>query len=191
MYQQTLQIIKEIKQELFKVSLFQSLINALIIFLISYIILMPFKVQWFIAFTPAVLWGIINLIYFIKKRNLEYVESLFPLINEQLRTAKDNLDKDNEITRRLHQDVMEKAKRIKTSFFINFKALNLSILIIVILTSGIFFSSYLTINKIDFNEFNFKNPLDTLKKITSDTSGSGSGEEGKDDIFGKTWEQEY
>ncbi len=182
---QIIKIIKEIKTELFKVGLFQSLINALIIFLISYIILMPFKIQWFAAATPAILLFIINLLYLTKKRNLEYVETLFPLINEQLRTAKDNLNKDNEIIRRLNQDVIEKAKRIKTSFFINFKALNISIIIVIALSLSIFSLSFININKIDFNDFNFKDPLSTLKQITSNKPAGGSGESGNENIFGK------
>ncbi len=183
---QIIRIIKEIKSELFKVGLFQSLINSIIVFLISYILLLPFTIEWYFTFIPAFIWFLFNLIYLTKKRNLEYVESLFPLVNEQLRTAKDNLDKDNEITRRLNQEVIEKAKRIKTSFFINFKYLNLSILIVMVLSASIFLSGYLNINKIDFKDFNFNNPLDSIKKITNPNNPSGgSGESLNDNIYGK------
>lgn len=182
---EVLQVIREIKGELLKVSIVQSLVNSLIIFLVFYILLLPFTIPWVAAFIPTLVFFLISLIYYAKKRNLEYVESLFPLVNEQLRTAKDNLGKDNEIIRRLNQDVINKAKRIKTSFFLNFKTLNLSIIIVIALSLSIFSVSYLNINKINFNEFNFKNPIDSIKKITnSNTPGGGIGV-GKDLTYGK------
>ncbi len=183
---QILKVIKEIKSELFKVGLFQSLINAIIVFLIFYILFLPFTIQWYFASVPALAWLILNLIYLTKKRNLEYVESLFPLVNEQLRTAKDNIHKDNEIIRLLQQDVLQKAKRIKTSFFINFKALNISILIIIALSASIFSSGYININKINIQDFNFKNPIEGIKSITNSNNPAGSsGESPNDKIYGR------
>jgi len=183
---QIIQVINEIKKELFKIGIFQSLLHSIIVFLISFIILIPFTIKWFLAFVPAGMWFIGNLFYYTKKRNLEYVESLFPLINEQLRTAKDNLGKDNEIIRRLNQDVLEKARRIKTSFFINLKALNIAVVVIIALSFSIFFTSYFNINKINFKDFNFKDPADSFKKIISgDKASGGSGEGKNEDIYGK------
>ncbi|MEK6812953.1 MAG: hypothetical protein AABX86_02445 [Nanoarchaeota archaeon] len=108
----------ELRRAILLSKLFNSLIDLLLVFLASYLATVLMNIAWYYAFVPTVFYWI----FFLRKRiaSLKYqeVEQRVPILREKLRTAADNVHKDNTIVRQLHQEVLAEMKLIKTSMFL-------------------------------------------------------------------------
>jgi hypothetical protein len=119
-----------------------------------------------------------------KKVNYENVENKVPILNEQLRTSADNVDKEYEIVKSLHKDVVRKMKHINTSHFINFNKAGYRLLFVAILSFSI-----IALAAADVKFLDFKEVVSDVRKITSGQPSilsdidPGTGEE--TDIFGE------
>ncbi len=112
--------LQELKSAAYYMTLFSAVMDCLAVFLIAMLVFSLISLQWYYAFIPFCLYGLIHTYRGVKNANLRKVELLIPLLNEQLRTAADTVDKENEITAAFHQDVLKLMKQVRTSLFLNF-----------------------------------------------------------------------
>lgn len=111
--------IKEAKVGVGKSHFFDTILNALIIFLVSFFLLSLFNI-------PAILAGSIALAYFIvdsAKRiainKIRIVEAHYPKLNERLRTASEYLKVENPVVYELHQEVLSEMKLVQEAEFVD------------------------------------------------------------------------
>ncbi|MEM4247497.1 MAG: hypothetical protein QXF14_04205 [Candidatus Woesearchaeota archaeon] len=143
--------LREVRTAVTQITLFTALLDTLVVFLLSALVLILVSLQWWYAFVPAALYGSIHTYRSVKKRrNLAYVEEKVPELEEQLITVADNTDKENAIVTSLQQDVLRGMRAIKTSYFLSFGRLArelitlavASILIITVSAHGVKFLDF-------------------------------------------------
>ena len=177
--------LKELKDVLTAVTVFDVLFNTIVIFLFFYLALMLMTINPFYSLIPTIAY----FAYFFprsykKKVRYQEVEEKVPVLNEQLRTAADNTDKEYEIVKELNKDVMRKMKHVHTSHFINFNKAGYRLLFVAILSFGIIALAAADVRFLDFNEVvsDVKRAMEPKSNILSDID-PGTGEE--TDIFGE------
>lgn len=108
----------ELRRSLIVSKLFNILIDCLVVFLAFFLLFILMDVSWYYSAVPT----LIYIILFAKKRlrSVRYseVEKKVPILQEKLRTAADNVDKDNEIVNELHKEVLREMKLVRTSMFL-------------------------------------------------------------------------
>ena len=156
---------KELRQAISAVDLIILFFNAIFFFLFSVLLLLLLKLYWGYAFIPTLSY----LLYFGHKKATSNkflrTEQTTPQLKEKLRTAADNLDKENEIVSLLHQEVIKDMKNIETTTFLDFRDLSIKATLILGLSFLIVFVAYLNVG-LDFPEFSKKiqEPIATLKE---------------------------
>ncbi len=143
--------LKELRGAVTQITLFNALLDTLVVFLICALVLILITLPWWYALFPALIYGGIHTFRNIKKRqNLAYVEEKVPELEEQLITVADTTEKDNPIVLSLQQDVLKGMRSIKTSYFLSFSRLTrelitlaiVSILIITVSAHGVKFLDF-------------------------------------------------
>jgi hypothetical protein len=133
----------ELKNSLLFLSLFNSFIDSLVFFLIMIFFVLFLPISWYWALLPSGLFLIINSWRKIKAIKLKDVEEKVPVLYEQIRTAADNIDRDNAMVQSLNQDVIKKMKKVRTSYFLNFNKLSIKMVLIAVFSFFIIlFSSF-------------------------------------------------
>lgn len=177
----------EIKKLLFFITIFTNFIDSVIVFLIFCFIFILFKVPGYYAAVPFLL----HFFFFgrkkVKAMSYKYVESRIPSLKERLRTSADNLEKDNDIVKSLHRDVLAEMKHVKTSAFLDDKGLVIKMLTISVLSIIIIMSSASNFAIIGWkdavNEIN--HALSGEESIYQNLTEIERFNEGSEDIFGK------
>jgi hypothetical protein len=130
-------LLKQLRREFIKVKILQSLLDGLIFFLGVNMILFLLNLKVFsnvpnIYAVTAVtfLFTISNLVYRSKKYRLELYEEENPELQEILRTARDNIDKQNIVSQALFDELLDKARRVTSESIIPTKTIIQKILIV-------------------------------------------------------------
>jgi hypothetical protein len=153
----------EIKKVIISITIVDSLIESLIVFLVAVLFLTQFEMSWGYAVVPAIIYYVYRTMKLILKRDLVLVESKVPELNEKLRTAADNIGRSNEIIDSLNRDVLGLMRKVKTSYFISFGGLLKKVIVLFIVSIIIIFVSALNVKLID------------LKNVLDDIRDDGSG----------------
>lgn len=130
--------LRSVKRKLRVLSLVHSLLLGVIAFLVVYVGGVFFEVDWRV---PAAFGGIAALFALargIKKIQLREAEQRIPRIEWQLRTAEDTLNKDNEVVRSLHEDVLRQVEHIRTSSLLNKRKLLVQVAVACVLFAMVF-----------------------------------------------------
>jgi len=138
-------LLKQLRREFIKVNILQAILDGLVFFLISNFVLFLLDISIFtnisniypitgltIIFTGA------NLIYRARKYRLEIYEEKNPELQEILRTARDNLDRQNIVSQALFDELLEKSRKVTSESIIPTKQIVYKIL-------GVGFLSFLTV----------------------------------------------
>ncbi len=134
--------LQEVRNAVLQITLFSSLLDTLVVFLICTLILILVSIPWWYAAPIALLYGGIHTHRTIKRNtNFAYVEEKAPELQEQLTTVADNTDKENQIVESLQQDVLKLMRTIKTSSFLSFgrlarELITLAVTSILIITAA-------------------------------------------------------
>jgi hypothetical protein len=146
-------------------ALLNTVLNTIILFLMSYIFLN------LISLYPLHISSIISLIYFlnvwIKKSGLydiKLVEKKFPFLKERLSTAKETLNKDNFVINALRIDVTKRINHIDASTFFRKGRTFIKISVILILLFSLMF---LTINNVKITNLDDKINKFNISKLFS------------------------
>ncbi|MBI4149087.1 hypothetical protein HY491_01440 [Candidatus Woesearchaeota archaeon] len=116
-------MLRELRGEIRKIIVLDSLIDAVILFLACYIILVLLHIYPLLAIIPG---GAAYYFIYQRKRTLASltdVERRNPQLQEMLRTAADNLNEDNTMVNALGQEVMERMRRVASSSFMDIRQL--------------------------------------------------------------------
>ena len=116
-------MLRELRGEIRKIIVLDSLVDAVIIFLVCYILLVLLHIYPLLAVLPG---GIAYYLLYRRKRessSLADVERKNPQLQEMLRTAADNVNEDNTMVNALAQDVLARMQRVASSSFMDLRHL--------------------------------------------------------------------
>jgi hypothetical protein len=119
------------------------------------------------------------------------IERKFPFLNEELRTAADNLNMENPVVQELHEEILEKIKKVDVGSFFDSKKTSSRVLFAVMLCFAVLFVATFNMN------FDFKIMVENMPnyvyvgggdsgqgdKASGDVRTAGSG--GSEDILGE------
>jgi hypothetical protein len=124
------QLLKQLKREFVKVNLIQASLDSILFFLSTNLALFFFSIQIVSGVSNYTVIGVLtvffllgNLAWRIKNYRLEIYEEENPELREVLRTARDNLDKNNIVSQALFDDVMDRARKVTSDSIIPSKVI--------------------------------------------------------------------
>jgi len=170
------EVLKEIRRNLITLNLFKEMFNAIEIYLMVYLVLVLLRLKTIYALLPSLLYLIIYFIKEVRRNHYKVIEKKHKELEEEIITAADNLDCNNEIVKELQKDIKQKLRKIMLSEFINMKKLSLRTLTCIVLSFIIFVVAMLNVG-VNFNAF-IKNIENFKYKITSGLNeGEGNASE--------------
>ncbi len=152
--------LEEVRELTVKISLFAVVLNSILVFLVSAIVLRVLGITAIIALCPMAIYAILNIIYSIHKINaITSVVKNYPSLDERLQTAYDNRGESNIIVESLIKEVDNRMKKIRYSPFLDTqKVLSRTIFSVILIFI------FLSINFINIEDLN----LDLHKYVGAD-----------------------
>lgn len=186
-----LDLIKEIDITFRNIIIFSNILASIIIFLSIYLFLAFIKFYPFLAIIPAIVYLAIDSYVRARKKYYREVEKAYPILNEKLRTAADNLYANNIMVAELKNEIMQDIKKVKVGSFVNQRNTSYKILACVLLCFGILFVSTLNVGfdiklmfqKNPFYNYNIQGGNETGTGESGDERSAGGGT--SDEIFGE------
>jgi ABC-type multidrug transport system fused ATPase/permease subunit len=182
-------LVNEIDLLFDNVMIFNSMITAILLFLLFFIILMSLGINTIYAIIVPLIY--IGVYVFLKLRENRYheLEKKCPELNEKVRTAVDNIYIDNEVVQELRKEVATYVKNVDYARFFSQTRSSFKILFIILLCFGIIFlAKYDVEYKLSaervfgFMEGGEGNATSLVGDIISATTGGPD-----DDIFGEEY----
>ncbi|MAE42594.1 hypothetical protein CMO93_02390 [Candidatus Woesearchaeota archaeon] len=148
-----IKVIKEINRTLNFLIIFETTINAVIFFLVVYLLLSLINLYPILALIPAIVYFISRLYVNSKTDKRRIVESKHEPLKEKLRTAADNYQAENPVVNELQDEVVQELKHVGLSSFISTKRISRKILTTILLSFAIVFATTLNLYIVDLNQF--------------------------------------
>lgn len=133
----------DLNRELVFLDVFNIVLNSLIGFLAGVGTAIVFNFGWEFALIPAVVVLIYYFIVYFNRRRLLLVEEKVPKLHERLRTAADNINRKDEITNDLKQEVVHDMKNVETTLFIDLEGVSVRLFSIAIIAFVVVILSFL------------------------------------------------
>ena len=167
-------IITEVNRTLSQVVMFDIMLNGILLFLGFYLVLSLFKFHPMLALLPSGLYTAYLFSRRIGADKMPWVEKTYPILNEKLRTARDNWSVENPIVDELQEEVSHGLSLVRISSFINTRRLSIKIgtaiaLSFLIVITGLF--------NLDFSKISFDTDDEAELNIPS--------KQGNTDIYGE------
>lgn len=144
--------LKELKKTVRSIALTQSLMDCLVVFSLFLLAFILSGVEWWWAGIPAGIYLVFHLITTVRIVNLANIERRVPILYEQLRTAADTVDDENQVINELRQEVINKLKEVRNSYFIRFGKLTTRMLTLIVTSFLIIFASAGNVQLFDAQE---------------------------------------
>ncbi len=119
------ELLKQLRREFLKVNIIQASLDSILFFLSTNIVLFFFSIEITSRFSNYTVLGVLtflflgaDLVWRYRNYRLEIYEEENPELREVLRTARDNLDKQNIVSQALFDDVMERARKVTSDSII-------------------------------------------------------------------------
>ncbi len=159
---QVIKALREIGTALWQLTLFTTIMDSLVVFAISFLALTLLSFPWYASLFPLLIYGAIHTYRAITSLKFSIVEDKVPSLRERLTTAADNLDKENEITASLNDEVLKLMKEIRTSYFLSFGRLTRQLAVLAAL-------SFLIIGTSAYNVkiYDYKKTIDFITETAS------------------------
>ncbi len=183
-----IKVIKEINKTLNFLIIFETILNAVIFFLVVYFLLSLVNLFPILATIPAVIYFGIRLYMNSKSDKRKIVESKYDPLKEKLRTAADNVNEENPVVNELEEEVVHELKHVGLSSFIQTKSVSCKIFTVIFLSFAIVLAATLNLYIVDLNKFlsNFPELLENINPIRrADNALLGEINE-SEDIYGKS-----
>ena len=177
--------ISKVKRRLVLTKFFDCFLDSLVVgFLISAILFL-FGVSVFFSFVVGGAYLFIGFVKSLKKSSLSEIEKKVPGLEWQLRTASDNVGKENEIINKLNEEVAEKVGFVSFSDLLSGKRTLKRLFFILLFGAVIFYVQLSGFNLIDAAVGEDENG--PVSKITGLFSGEEdiNGRKNRFDIFGE------
>lgn len=142
--------LREVRRSLVVNRLFNYFMNSLIIFLVSALILIIFRLSWVFALIPPILYLLPKIYRSFVKTSYKDIEEIVPNLEWQLRTAADNVEKQDEIAKSLKNTVLNNLKDVRSSFFMDEKSMVYKLVSIAFLSFIVILIGSFHINFADF-----------------------------------------
>ncbi|HJN56665.1 MAG: hypothetical protein QF436_01430 [Candidatus Woesearchaeota archaeon] len=180
--------IREINKTLNFFIFFESMLNAAIFFLVVYFLLSLVNLYPVLAVMPAAIYFFIRMYVNLKIDKRKAVEGKYEPLKEKLRTAADNLDKDNPVVNELQEDVIHDLKHVGLSSFIQTKNLSYKILASILLSFAIVFATTFNLYIVDLNTFlgNVPDMIENINPLGKRSSNVIGEVNESEDIYGKS-----
>ena len=157
-----IKVIKEINRTLNFFMVFDTILNATVFFLVVYFLLSLVNLFPISALIPAIIYFVMRLYANSKRDKRKIVESKYEPLKEKLRTAADNINKENPVVNELEEEVVADLKNVGLSSFIQTKRVSYKIFSVILLSFAIVFATTLNLYIVDLSDFllNVPNILD-------------------------------
>lgn len=173
------QLLKRFKREFLKINILQAALDSLIFFLSLNLVLFLFSVQLLSGFNnlnviSSLTFVFFGLDFFYRSHHyqLEMYEAKNPELREKLRTARDNLDRQNIVSQALFDEVVDTARKVTSESIIPSKKIINKIIIVGALSFLTVFSGLANIQLDDTGR----------QLIQSESFENLLGEDGEDDF---------
>jgi|SRR3989344_3321380 len=153
--------LNELKKAMLILQIGDKLFNALLIFTLFLLLFNLLKLKWYYSFVPSLGYLIGIAMYTYITNIYLVVEGKVPEMKEQLRTVADNVNKSNEILDSLKQDVIKNMRKVKTSYFMDFRRLGIRVLMICVLAFIIVLMSFFNV-KFEFSGFDLNDNVNEI-----------------------------
>ena len=162
--------IKEINSTLNFLIIFESILNSVIFFLVVYFLLSLVNLFPISAIIPAIIYFAIRLRVNFKSDKRKIVESKYEPLKEKLRTAADNVNKENPVVNELEEEVVYDLKHVGLSSFIHTKQISYKIFTTILLSFAIVLATTMNLYIVDLNKFlsNFPEFLENINPRRAD-----------------------
>ncbi len=171
--------LSEIKQMLYQITFCEVVFDSLLVFLVALLACIVFSFPWQLSFIPFVMFSLRATSKRFNRLKLRYVEAKAPELRDQLTTAADNIDKDNEIVNGLHEDVLRLMPFVKVSDFIPFKKLWRELILTAMLSFSIIILTSFNVQLLDYKvlvkeiqEFSLRDDADIFLEADNAKAGS-------------------
>ncbi len=167
--------VSEVRRSLGRLIIFDTSINAILVFLVSFLLFSFFKLPLvYPAATAAVYF-----VYVLRKRlrmsKVRIVEQKYKNLNEKFRTAAEYPSEDNPVVKELHSEVISDLHNVEEAAFVNEKRIYIKSLAVVALCFIILLLSPFTFGILTFN-------VNFVDAPPDDSASSGSSESGSSTI---------
>lgn len=145
-------LFKEVKYELIKILLLNILLESVIFFLASYLILNLFALPFWVSIIITIFFFAIRFFKESNKINLKNIEEKNPEIKEMLRTAADNQDSESIMAEALFNDVIKLMRGVSSGTFLDISLIIKRIGVVVVLSLMLVSLAFFNINFEKFQE---------------------------------------
>lgn len=184
------EILKKVNVIVDEVLAFDIILTSVLIFLCFYLALMLLNLNPWYSLFPTLAYFAFLLYIDLSTNKYKIVENKYKPLYEKLRTAADNVNKENEVVDELEHQVVSDLKNVKISSFVKLKKISYKVLGSILLCIAILFASIYDVN---FGDWGLA--LDTIKDLIykeGGADGEGIGEDlvagrgtGEGDIYGE------
>lgn len=134
-------LLKRLKREFVKVNFLQAVLDSLLFFLALNLVLFLFSIRIISTFSNAEVLGALSLVFLVadmvyrtEHYRLEIYEEKNPQLEEVLRTARDNIGRQNIVSQALFDDLLDRARKVTSESIIPNKRIIQKILAVGILS---------------------------------------------------------
>ena len=146
-------VINEIHKTLNFIIIFETILNAVIFFLVVYFLLSLVNLFPILALIPALVYFAARLYVNSKRDERRIVESKYEPLREKLRTAADNIRDENPVVNELEEEVIEDLKHVGLSSFVQTKRISYKIFTTIFLSFAIVLATTLNLYIVDLSDF--------------------------------------
>jgi len=148
-----IKVVKEINNTLNFLIIFETVLNAAIFFLVVYLLLSLINLYPILAVIPAAVYFAARMYSNSKTDKRVIVENKYGPLKEKLRTAADNIDKENPVVNELQEEVIYDLKNVGLSSFISARQVSYKIFATILLSFAIVFATTMNLYIVDLNKF--------------------------------------
>ena len=125
--------LKEVKNSLLKVFLFEEMLNAILVFLVAYLISSIFKISVIVPLLLGIGYGAFALYKELHLKPARMVETKYKDLKEKLSTAAEYAKVENRVVNELKAEVLQNLKKVEESSFLNEKRVYTKSIAVVVL----------------------------------------------------------
>lgn len=167
-------VVQDLQAGVSRVLLFPPILNAVIVFLIFFLVLSLLDFHPWLSFFPALGYLAYGLYRKSRVNKIRLIEIYYPELNEKLRTAADHAEEEGLVIDDLHREVGEDVKRVYASSFFETGKNSTKIFFCILLCFLILFIASLNLPIDDF-KMKLKNAMEEVTETISAGGSSFSG----------------
>ncbi len=166
--------VAEVRRTLGRLIIFDTSINAILVFLVAFLLFSFFNLPLIYPTAAAVAYFAYVLRKRLRMSKVRIVEQKYHNLNEKFRTAAEYASEDNPVVKELHSEVIGDLRNVEEAAFVNEKKIYVKSLAVVVLCFVILLLSPFTFGVLTFNVNFVDSPSEEAAPAGSPGSGSSS-----------------